>query len=226
MAERKKSNTVYLELPAVFEWAKVFDFNMDRNGPNGSYEAHGGAYTVDLLLTKDVYKQLVAAGSQKTPMVLYNDKWYSEKSIAEFNRGKDKAERMPSFDDLYDEAERVKVKVIRKHDAPYSYGGAPQVAHADGSPWDTEDDGQIGNGSKGIAYVSVYEAGGLKGTRLDGIQILDLVEYISDYDPDDDSEPRGFKIPDRSKAAGTTKKETKPAKVSKTTDIEEDVIPF
>lgn len=211
----KKSNTTYLELPAIFEWARVFPENMDKVGANNAYAGTNGAYTVDVILTKDVFQQLEDAGSQKTPLVKgKDDKWISEKNWRSKEQGK-------SYLDALDEAEHVKVKLVRKHDAPFTYGGPPQVAHADGTPWSFRDDGPIGNFSKGIAYVSVYEAGGLKGTRLDGIQVMELVEYERpEPDGDDDYQPRGFRIPDRTKGAEKPKAKA-PAK-----QIVEDEIPF
>jgi hypothetical protein len=198
MAEKKKSNTKYLELKAVFNWAKVFPQNMDKTGPDGVYESHDGAYTVDLLLDEKEFKKLSDAGSQK--------------------------EGKPTEDGLY------KVKVIRKHTAPYTYGGAPQVAHVDGTPWDIDEDGLIGNGSSGIAYVSVYQVKGRFGTRLDGIQILNKVEYESD----DDGSHSGFRIPDLTKgesgqkeAAKTPQAPVKPTKEpAKKPALMDDEIPF
>jgi hypothetical protein len=218
-----KSKTIYLELPAVFEWAKVFPENMDKVGANNAYAGTSGAYTVDLILTKDVFQQLEDAGSQKTPSILNKDgKWMSEKNWRSKEQGK-------SYMDALDEAETVKVKLVRKHDAPYTYGGPPQVAHADGTPWGIQEDGLIGNGSKGIAYVSVYEAGGLKGTRLDGLQIMELVEPPA-RDPDEEYEPRsgGFKIPNRTTTSAAPKAKEAPVKKAAAKKVEdiEDIIPF
>jgi hypothetical protein len=216
MAE-KKSNTVYLELPATFEWAKVFPENKDTTGANNELVGTGGAYSVDAIFTKDVFQQLEDAGSQKTPQIKNKDgKWLSEKKWKTKEQG-------ISYLDALEEATELKVKLVRKHDAPYTYGGPPQVAHVDGTPWDINDDGLIGNGTKGILYVSVYEAGGLKGTRLDGVQVIEHVAYESDREDDG---PRGFKIPNRA----ATKEEAKPQVKSKakqaTREMIEDEIPF
>lgn len=223
MAETKKSNTTYLELPATFEWAKVFPENMDKTGPNNAYVGHGGAYTVDLILTKEVYQQLEEVGSQKSPSLkTKSGKWLGEKQWKTREQG-------ISYVDALDEADEVKVKLIRKHEAPYTYGGAPQVAHADGTAWDLRTDGLIGNGSKGIAYVSVYQAGGLMGTRLDGIQVLELVEPPPREDGED-YEPRGFRIPDRTGQKEAPKPQEPVGKVkkepAKKPDMVEDEIPF
>ena len=216
-----KAKTKYLEIPVTFEWTKVFKPEME--GPEGSdYASHGGMYSVDAIMKKAAYKELIAAGSQKQAQVFYEDKWYSEKAVTTFNRGKEKAERMPSYEDLYDKADRVKVKFQRKHDAPFTYGGPPQVAHADGTPWHVDEDGLIGNGSEGILYVSVYESGGFKGTRLNGLQVLNHIPYESDFDPEDDS--TGFRMPDRTGSAKP--KATKAKAKQPEPEVEEDEIPF
>ena len=59
-------------------------------------------------------------------------------------------------------------------------GGEPVVADIAGKAWDLEDNGLIGNGSKGIVKVEVYRTKkGLVGTRLMGLQVLDHVVYES-----------------------------------------------
>ena len=202
-----KSSTIYLQLEAEFEWAKVFPENMDKTGPNEAYTGHDGAYTIDLILSTGEYAKLERAGSQKTGSLKAKDgRWLGEKQWKSKEQG-------ISFVDALEDAEQIKIKVIRKHTAPYTYGGAPQVAHIDGTPWDLRDDGLIGNGSKGIAYLSVYEAKGLMGTRLDGIQVMEHVAYESEgYD---DATP-GLHIPDRTKdrqatSAKTSQPDEKPA---------------
>lgn len=77
---------------------------------------------------------------------------------------------------------RYIVKIVRKWEAPFTYGGAPQVAHADGSPWDIDTDGLIGNGSTGIVYASVYPTPNGTGTRLDAVQVINHIPYESDGD--------------------------------------------
>lgn len=215
----KKSNTIYLEIPATLEWAKVFPENKDTVGANNALVGTGGAYSVDAIISKDVYQQLEDAGSQKKPLIKNKDgKWLGEKNWRSKEQG-------ISFIDAFDNATEVKVKLVRKHDAPFTYGGPPQVAHVDGTPWDIKTDGLIGNNSKGILYVSVYEVGELKGTRLDGVQVIDHVSYESDYQPDN-SGGGGFRIPNRA----VTKEEAKPAVKAKAKQLAkvdiDDEIPF
>lgn len=59
-------------------------------------------------------------------------------------------------------------------------GGPPKVAGPDGTPWNPEEDGLIGNGSKCRVLVAVYDAGRLKGTRLEAVQVVEHVPYVSD----------------------------------------------
>lgn len=115
----------------------------------------------------------------------------------------------------------TEVKLIRKHlnEKFPSLGGPPQVAHADGTPWDAEVDGLIGNGSDVIFYISIYGED-IIGTRLNGVQVINHVEYESDYE--------GFKMPDRTadkpKKAAPSKPKAKKADAEE--DMPNDVIPF
>ena len=69
----------------------------------------------------------------------------------------------------------------RKHKANNEWaGGPPKVAGPDGTPWNVDEDGLIGNGSVCRVLIAVYDAGKLKGTRLEAVQVVDHVPYISD----------------------------------------------
>lgn len=60
-------------------------------------------------------------------------------------------------------------------------GGAPKVAGPTGTMWNTEADGLIGNGSRIRVLVAIYDAGqSRKGTRLEAVQVTELVPYISE----------------------------------------------
>lgn len=213
----KENKTKFLQLHGIFEWAKVFEETRDMIGANGAYEACDGACTLDLIVTPDVYQQLADTGSQKSPLILdKNGKWRGERTWSSKEQGK-------SFLDALEEADQLKVKLVRKWKAPHTYGGAPQVAHVDGSAWSLQEDGLIGNGSKGIAYVSVYEAKGLVGTRLDGVQVLEHVVY--DNGGDDTGAPTGPRFKDYT--ADTPKAVTKAKAAPKKAELEEDSeIPF
>jgi hypothetical protein len=69
----------------------------------------------------------------------------------------------------------------RPHKAKNEWaGGPPKVAGPDGTPWNVDEDGLIGNGSVCRVLIAVYDAGKLKGTRLEAVQVVDHVPYISD----------------------------------------------
>lgn len=150
MAERKKSTAQLVELECEVEWAKVFGFNRDKTGPNGVWEETEGRTSVVALLTQAQFRHLKSIGVQK--------------------QAKD-----------VDDQGRIKVQFTRKWvDKFPNWGGAPRVLNADGSDFNTDEQGLIGNGTRAIVFISVYQAGKLVGTRLEGLQVLDLVEYISD----------------------------------------------
>lgn len=64
-------------------------------------------------------------------------------------------------------------------------GGPPKVVGPDKEPLDN----LIGNGSRVKVYCSVYDTKMGKGTRLEGVHVLDLVEY------EGSSEGGGVKLP-------------------------------
>jgi hypothetical protein len=191
------SDTQYVQIKGLIEWAKVFETNRDLKGPNGVFESHGGACTVDLLVDEENLKVLEDTNSQLPKNV--RQKGAEENGL-------------------------FRVRFKRKWDAPYTYGGAPQVVHADGvTAWDIEEDGLIGNGSTGVVLASVYNAKGLWGTRLDGVQVIDPVEYDSGDDGDYTPKPR---FQDHSKSAAPTPAKAKSKPAPKKKEDLEDEIPF
>lgn len=56
-------------------------------------------------------------------------------------------------------------------------GGPPVVADITGKPWSLEDKGVIGNGSKGLVQLSVFDSKPRNGTRLEGVQVTEHVVY-------------------------------------------------
>lgn len=116
---------------------------------------------------------------------------------------------------------RYKAKFHRKWEAPFTYGGAPQVAKADGTYWDINEDGLIGNGTTGIVFLCVYDTQAGRATRLDGVQVLHHVPYVSDKE----YTPPGPRFKDYS---SEVEKEEGPVKKSayKRTVIEDDELPF
>lgn len=69
-------------------------------------------------------------------------------------------------------------------------GGAPIVVKADGSPWDYDEDGTIGNGSLVEVVLSVYDTSrkNIIGTRLDKVKVLEHKEYVPDEGEVDEEE--------------------------------------
>ena len=54
----------------------------------------------------------------------------------------------------------------------------PLVVDAEGTPFD----GSIGHGSEGIVNIAVYDTQMGKGHRLQGVKVVDLVEFVPDAD--------------------------------------------
>lgn len=70
----------------------------------------------------------------------------------------------------------INFKRKHNHESIAEFGGAPKVVGPDKKPLDKH----IGNGSRVKVYVSVYDTKLGKGTRLEGVHVLDLVEYESE----------------------------------------------
>jgi hypothetical protein len=147
MATRK------VQLVGIAEWAKVFATNRDLTGykpspaAEGSYEKYNGACTLNLILDDANLEALQSSGSPKKP-----------KADAE-GRG-------------------WVVKLDRKFDTGQEFSsGAPAVTHSDGTPWDLDRDGLIGNGSTVEVIATVYDIPkyGTIGTRLDSVKVIDHV---------------------------------------------------
>lgn len=87
-----------------------------------------------------------------------------------------------------DNEDLTRVKFTRKWEENYG-GGEPTVLKADGSAWDYDEDGPIGNGSTVKVVLSVYDTSrkSIVGTRLDKVVVLEHIPYEPEED-DDDSE--------------------------------------
>lgn len=103
----------------------------------------------------------------------------------------------------------TRVKFTRKWQEQYG-GGAPIVKKADGTLWDFDVDGYIGNGSAVEIVLSVYDTSrkNIVGTRLDKVKVIDLVKYARDDDDDD------------------VQQEAPKAKAKAEVELEDDEIPF
>ena len=86
--------------------------------------------------------------------------------------------------------EGVVIKCKRKHNHATidAFGGPPQVVDADGNDWDGT---LIGNGSEVEVALTVYDTKVGKGTRLEGVKVLNLVELP----PLDDAEGGQKRLP-------------------------------
>lgn len=108
----------------------------------------------------------------------------------------------------------TRVKFTRKWEEQYG-GGAPKVVKADGTEWDFDVDGYIGNGSEVTVVLSVYDTSrkNIVGTRLDKVRVTKQVEYTP---PDDDDE----------EPIRVEPKSVKKPKAKAEVELEEDEIPF
>jgi hypothetical protein len=112
-----------------------------------------------------------------------------------------------------------KVTFARPHKGKFEWqGGAPKVANIKGQPWDFETDGYIGNGSTGLVNVSLFNANGRTGSRLEAVQVVDHVEFESDGNSGPSSTFRDL-------SNLTTKTDIKPKKAAPVA-VEDDAIPF
>jgi hypothetical protein len=76
------------------------------------------------------------------------------------------------------EGRGMRVKLDRKFDTGRDWdGGAPDVTHSDGTPWNFDTDGMIGNGSTVEVMATVYDVPnyGTIGTRLDSVMVINHV---------------------------------------------------
>ncbi|CAB4124578.1 hypothetical protein UFOVP59_29 [uncultured Caudovirales phage] len=162
------AKTVYKEVTTTgpIEWARIFEFNRDMEGYQDAYADCEGAYTLTQILNKEQFEKLKKSGSMKKPI------------------------QSKMMDGI------IAVKFERKHlvktkagEIVPKAGGAPIVVKADGTPWNPEEDGLIGNGS--IAEVTnliqTFEVTNEKGvkekasrTALSKVKIVELVQYIKE----------------------------------------------
>lgn len=145
----------FIKAVGTVQWAKIFPQNMDEGGDDNNaakaVKKAGGQYIMDFYPDDpDAFQQdLESAGVDMAPM------------------GHD---RMKQKDG------RVFTKLKRKHIGPFEEaGGPPKVVDSDKAPWDMDEQGEIGNGSKVGVVLDVYNGN----IRLAAVQVLELVEYES-----------------------------------------------
>ena len=150
-----------VKLTGIAEWAKVFESNRDMEGFDGVYKDHDGACTIDLIMDDDNLAALKASRSMKKGSPDPQGRGTKVKFIRKFNTGKD-----------WD-------------------SGAPIVTWADGSSYNYDTDGTIGNGSSVEVELSVYDTSrpNIVGTRLDKVIVVDKVDYVKDDSGDVASPP-------------------------------------
>lgn len=191
-----------LYLQGEIEWAKVFEQNRDKRGPNGAWEDRGGACTIVLWLDKENQKKFNESGSRMSYQKAKDDTGAYEVKVDDQGR------------------KALQLRRYWINEKFPNYGGAPEVNRIDGTEWDLEEDGLIGNGSVGIVCATIYDTATGKGTRLEGVQVLEHVEFKSE------GGSGGGMFQDRS---GGAKKEgktpPKPAPAKTAADLD-DEIPF
>jgi hypothetical protein len=124
---------------------------------------------------------LVEIGGQTTiDMDLQEDQFEKLKKSQSMLRGK------PSTDN----SGMTRVRFKRKWTEEYG-GGEPVVLKADGTKWDYDEDGAIGNGSTVEVTLAVYDTSrkAIVGTRLEKVKVLEHKPYSPDVDDDEDEEP-------------------------------------
>lgn len=170
----KKNKVVKVTGPV--QWAKVFEENRDMSGWDGSAASEwGGTYTLDIILSPEEEKKLKQAGS---------------------------ARKIKDRKDSDIEVEGNKYSFSRKHEGPFEkVSGPPKVVKADGTAWDFDEDGYIGNESICELTLSVYPTkardksgnviegkAGINGTRLDKVKVLKLETYERQDEGDEEGE--------------------------------------
>jgi len=147
-------------LVGIAEWAKVFEENRDKVGfkdgdAPGTYEDTDGACTIDMILDKENMDRLIASKSMKKGSPDAEGRGTRVRFVRKFNTGRD-----------WD-------------------SGSPVVVKSDGTKWDMDVDGLIGNGSTVAVTLSVYDTRrkSIVGTRLDRVKVL---EHVLPPSNDDD----------------------------------------
>lgn len=183
-----------VKLTGLAYWAKVFEDNRDLTGYEDALKDVGGQTTIDMDLDDDNMALLRKSKSMK--------------------RGTDS----PDNDGL------TRVKFTRKWEHKIQtkkgimdLGGEPVVVKADGTKWDYDEDGPIGNGSTVEVTLSVYDTSrkAIVGTRLDKVKVIEHVPYEPADDAEEDEAP-----PPKAQA------KTPPKPLPKAKADMEDEIPF
>ena len=167
----------------VFEYAKVFKENADMGDPNGNkinkdIANKGGHTSVNAYFTSEEDMQkLIDEGLDLAPMghprIKDGNTEFGIGKFITFKRGVE---------------DNIKTFENKNGPVEVNYGGLPKVVdmrngRENRKLWSYDDDGPVGNGTKGPLKFSVYANGA--GVRLDALGVEDLVEW-EDYEPEDD----------------------------------------
>lgn len=153
------SKTKYVDLECTFRWAKVFPHNRDMVGyKNPKRPSQPG-----------VFEAFDGAYTVDCGLDAENLEKFLSYDTAKGDHVRDK----PKVEDGL-----TWVRFVRKHEDGDKYwaSGPPKVY---GVPEGTQ---TIGNDSKGKVRIAVYETSMATGTRLEGIIVDDLVEYVREDD--------------------------------------------
>lgn len=93
-------------------------------------------------------------------------------------------------------AAMTRVRFTRKWTEQYG-GGEPSVVKADGTKWDYDEDGPIGNGSIVEVTLAVYDTSrkSIVGTRLEKVKVLEHKAYDPDAEDEEEEAPATTKAP-------------------------------
>lgn len=151
------SKTKFVEATGEIYYARIFPQNMDDAD---FHQDKGGQYNCVFVPSDEAeLKKLTDAGFPESVM---NYPQIKEYEVAGGRKG-------------------MKLKRNNKHTKIEDFGGAPKVLDwtngRGAKAWDFDVDGALGNGTKVTAKVSIYTGGRNPITRLEGVAVLDHVEY-------------------------------------------------
>lgn len=142
-------------------WAKVFERNRDKEA-----------------MDKNIQRKLDETDGQTAITVILDEEAMTEFESSGSRKKIQNTEDGPTVTLTRPWRHRIEV-----------FGGAPQVVDAEGNDWD--DSVAIGNMSDvEVAFVT-YDTSLGKGTRLEGVKVLELVSY----DESKSGEPKAPKLP-------------------------------
>jgi len=145
----------FIKATGTVEWAKIFPQNMD---------------TAEKAKDPKMKKQLEEIGGQ------YIVNFYPDDPDGYYQMMVESGVDMKLSGRWVQKDGRHFTKLKRKHIGPFpEAGGPPKVVDADKNPWDMDENGEIGNGSKVGVVMEKYGSN----IRLAAVQVLELVEYDS-----------------------------------------------